>query len=100
MSARIADASVLEGESMRFGFYEAVRKYAERSLSAFPRESQADGEAARTYRAMILGDKSLLTEAQKRDFRDTGTMHVFAISGLPCGLCRPPCFTALLRRSA
>lgn len=95
MSARIADASVLEGESMRFGFYEAVRKYAEHSLSAFPRESQADGEAARTYRAMILGDKSLLTEAQKRDFRDTGTMHVFAISGLHVGFAAAVLYGAL-----
>lgn len=95
MSARVADASVLEGETWRFGFYEAVRKYAERSLSAFPSDSRADSEAARTYRAMILGDKSLLTADQKRNFMDTGTMHVFAISGLHVGFAAAVLYGAL-----
>ena len=34
------------------------------------------------YRAMLLGEKQVLVGAQKDAFQKTGTMHLFAISGL------------------
>jgi len=49
------------------------------------------------YAAMLLGDKSLLAEAQKTAFQATGTMHLFAISGLHVGIIAGVLFW-LLRR--
>lgn len=42
--------------------------------------------AAAITAAMTLGNKSGLTETQKTDFLSTGTMHLFAISGLHVGI--------------
>ncbi len=41
-----------------------------------------NSESAGTLESMFLGDKSGLTNAQKENFRKTGTMHIFAVSGL------------------
>jgi len=38
------------------------------------------------YRAMLLGDRQALSDDQLRQFRQTGTMHLFAISGLHIGI--------------
>lgn len=38
--------------------------------------------AADTLESMFLGDKSSLTNVQKENFKKTGTMHIFAVSGL------------------
>lgn len=38
------------------------------------------------YRAMLLGDREALSDQQLRQFRQTGTMHLFAISGLHIGI--------------
>lgn len=69
----------------RFGLYAKVAEYMDSSLRALPGFMSADSEAAKTYRAMILGDKSLLSAGQKDAFARTGVMHVFAISGLHVG---------------
>lgn len=66
-------------------FFSAALSYMKDSLSAFPKDSLKDTLAAKTYRAMILGDKSELSDEQKDDFARTGTMHVFAISGMHVG---------------
>ena len=71
--------------SPRFGLYAKIAEYMDSSLSALPPFMSAESEAAKTYRAMILGDKSLLTPEQKDAFARTGVMHVFAISGLHVG---------------
>lgn len=71
--------------SPRFGFYAKIAEYMDSSLSALPAFMSADSEAAKTYRAMMLGDKSLLAPAQKDAFARAGVMHVFAISGLHVG---------------
>lgn len=42
--------------------------------------------AAALYRALLLGDKSSLTEATRWAFQDTGTAHLLAISGLHVAL--------------
>lgn len=39
-----------------------------------------------TYVAMLLGKKGTLSSQQKKDFANTGTMHLFAISGLHVGV--------------
>lgn len=85
MSVRVANAEILKPADRRFKYFDNVRAYLERSLSFFWRENMADNEASNAYRAMILGDKSLLTKEQKQSYMDTGTMHVFAISGLHIG---------------
>lgn len=78
-------AEVLSPPSARFDFYAGIARYMDSSLSALPGFMSADSMPARTYRAMILGDKSLLTPEQKDAFARTGVMHVFAISGLHVG---------------
>lgn len=66
------------------------------------------GHFSQIYIAMLLGQKTELTPEQKDRFKMTGTMHLFAISGLHIGvmatviwqmllLCRvPPRLTAFL----
>jgi len=85
ISAPRAGAKILSPAREPFVFFDSVRAYMEKSLSEFFFKSQEGSEAADTYAAMILGDKSRLTERQKESFKDTGTMHVFAISGLHVG---------------
>lgn len=85
MNSRIADTEILEKEEARFACFKKVRAYMDKSLSSFWRNVDSNDEASNAYRAMILGDKSLLTKTQKRSYMDTGTMHVFAISGLHIG---------------
>lgn len=46
----------------------------------------AEDELSQIYIAMLLGQKAQLTPAQKDRFRITGTMHLFAISGLHIGV--------------
>ncbi|MGB0743872.1 MAG: ComEC/Rec2 family competence protein, partial [Opitutales bacterium] len=65
-------------------------------------------ELSQIYIAMLLGQKTQLSQEQKERFRITGTMHLFAISGLHIGaiatviwqmllLCRlPPKMTPFL----
>ena len=95
MICRVADAEIIGEAEGRFNFYEGVRSYMERSLSTFLLDGLDGSEAALTYRAMILGDKSLLTREQKKGFADTGTMHVFAISGLHVGFAAAILYGAL-----
>ncbi len=83
--SRIGDAEIIESAEPRFKFYSDVYKYMDKSLSRFPAEGMNESEAARAYQAMILGDKSRLGAEQKQSFIDTGTMHIFAISGLHVG---------------
>lgn len=42
--------------------------------------------ATRVYQALALGQRTGLDATQKKAFRDTGTAHLFAISGLHVGL--------------
>ena len=85
INSRVANAQILENAKSRFKYFEQVRRYMEKSLASFWRDNIEDDEVSKVYRAMILGDKSLLTKEQKRSYMDTGTMHVFAISGLHIG---------------
>lgn len=95
ISARSEGAVSLAKPESRYAFFEAVRGYMERSLSAYWFGAFDGSGAAATYKAMILGDKSLLTPEQKLAFADTGTMHVFAISGLHIGFAAAVLFGAL-----
>lgn len=45
-----------------------------------------EGQLSQIYIAMLLGQKAQLTQDQKNRFRTTGTMHLFAISGLHIGV--------------
>jgi competence protein ComEC len=46
----------------------------------------AERELSQIYIAMLLGQKAQLTPEQKDRFKITGTMHLFAISGLHIGV--------------
>lgn len=48
----------------------------------FSQNTQNDNSEAKIYAAMLLGNKSTMEFTQKEAFRKTGTLHLFAISGL------------------
>lgn len=85
ISSQISGAQIQQSAAAPYIFFDAVRLYMERSLGEFFFAFQNDSEPADTYCAMLLGDKSRLTKNQKNSFAHTGTMHVFAISGLHVG---------------
>ena len=62
-------------------FFEQIRR---RCHAAF--ERSLDPENGRLASAMVLGIKSGIDEETRRLFRDTGTAHLLAISGLHIGL--------------
>jgi competence protein ComEC len=55
-------------------------------LEALQEGIEDDLEAAQTIQGIILGARGETDEALKRLFRDTGTIHLFAASGLQLGL--------------
>ncbi len=93
--SKVDNAEILVPPQTSREFFESVRRYMERSLSSFYRLGFSETTSARAYRAMILGDKSLLTKEQKQSYMDTGTMHVFAISGLHIGFAAASIFFVL-----
>ena len=83
MSCDASGVKVVAPANWRHKFYDWLNAYMRRSLSADL--FGVDKLSSDTYVAMLLGDKSKLTKEQKQSFADTGTMHVFAISGLHVG---------------
>ena len=49
-------------------------------------KSPGSDSLADVFVAMMLGEKTALTHSQKQQFRHSGTMHLFAISGLHVGV--------------
>ncbi len=58
----------------------------QRALTALARGSSPTEPSTRIYQALVLGQRLGLESGQKAVFRDTGTAHLFAISGLHVGL--------------
>ncbi|MEM0966764.1 MAG: ComEC/Rec2 family competence protein [Verrucomicrobiota bacterium] len=58
----------------------------ERAKSSLSLGSSLTEPATRVYKAIVLGQRTALDTQQKQVFRDTGTAHLFAISGLHIGL--------------
>ena len=48
---------------------------------------ERDGVFTRSYRVLILGDRSALAPELKTAFRQLGLAHILAISGMHFGLC-------------
>lgn len=84
-SAAAEDVEEVEAAGISSKFFSQALSYMKNSMKAFPFEGMENSTAAKIYRAMILGDKSELSADQKDDFMRTGTMHVFAISGMHVG---------------
>ncbi|MDR2396336.1 MAG: ComEC/Rec2 family competence protein [Puniceicoccales bacterium] len=59
-----------------------LRWYFRKSLQAHFK----DADRSNTYQAILLGKKELLSEKNLNHFFDTGTMHLFAVSGLHVGV--------------
>ncbi|MDR0756208.1 MAG: ComEC/Rec2 family competence protein [Puniceicoccales bacterium] len=59
-----------------------LRRYFRKSLQAHFR----DADKSNTYQAILLGKKELLSEKNLNHFFNTGTMHLFAVSGLHVGV--------------
>lgn len=57
-------------------------RYATHWASILTRAPPEDQSEAGALAAMILGDRDLLTDSQKSSYLRTGTMHLFAVSGL------------------
>tara|TARA_R100000027_G_scaffold38198_2_gene28184 strand:- start:11698 stop:13323 length:1626 start_codon:yes stop_codon:yes gene_type:complete len=58
----------------------------QKSKTALSTGSSPLESSTRVYQALVLGQRTGLSAAQKKAFRDTGTAHLFAISGLHVGL--------------
>ena len=63
---------------------EKIAKFIKQSLSC--ETYFFDDSTLGALRAMILGDKSELSSEQKKNFKYTGAMHIFAVSGLHVGV--------------
>lgn len=63
-------------------FIHRWREYLRQSIEKRPISAQAKA----LLRALMIGDKSSLTDEQWQSFRETGLSHVLAISGLHIGL--------------
>ncbi|MBR4597970.1 MAG: ComEC/Rec2 family competence protein [Opitutales bacterium] len=80
-----AEEIQIEPAGFPHSLYNKIRAYIEGKLSpCVCGESLKRGMGA--MRAMFLGDKSALDAEAKDGFKLTGTMHIFAISGLHVGL--------------
>ena len=58
----------------------------ERAKRALAAGAPVDDPTTRVYQAIVLGQRQGLEAGQKAVFRETGTAHLFAISGLHVGL--------------
>ncbi len=85
-NAYTADKVEVENAPFPYSFYKSINSYIQTKLSIFKSENSASEVGALATRAMILGDKSYLSKEAKDDFKLTGTMHIFAVSGLHVGM--------------
>jgi ComEC/Rec2-related protein len=80
---RASDAKLLgEGGNPIVRLALASRAWIERTLAL----GVAGTPEAALNRGMTIGDTSGATEAMKADFRETGTFHLFSVSGLHVGI--------------
>lgn len=59
--------------------------------------SDSSGQFPHYLKAIVLGDRSGLPESDRRLFQDTGTAHLFAISGLHVGMIAAAAFFLVSR---
>lgn len=85
-NAYSAEKTEIESAKFPYSLYKSAREYIAEKLGTFYGGANAENEGARAFRAMILGDKSYLSKDAKNDFKLTGTMHIFAVSGLHVGM--------------
>ena len=82
-SAYIANCKKVSPPNKFREFFSDGAKYVGSVLSStYFASSQRMETSNRAYRAMILGDKSLLGKEAKKIYSETGVMHIFAVSGL------------------
>ncbi|MDR1255109.1 MAG: ComEC/Rec2 family competence protein [Puniceicoccales bacterium] len=70
------------GNNLSPSLIQRLRWYFRKSLQAHFK----DANKSNTYQAILLGKKELLSEKNLNHFFDTGTMHLFAVSGLHVGV--------------
>ncbi|MEM1222218.1 MAG: ComEC/Rec2 family competence protein [Verrucomicrobiota bacterium] len=80
---RVSNLDILESAS---SFYAFCREMNQRFQGDLRRGAPNGSQVDNIYVAMLLGWKEDLTEAQAERFRLSGTMHLFAISGLHIGV--------------
>ncbi|MDR0647611.1 MAG: ComEC/Rec2 family competence protein [Puniceicoccales bacterium] len=79
----LAYAQLIDVEDNPFpSFMQRLRGYFRKSLQAHFK----DAGKSNTYQAILLGKKELLSEKNLSHFFNTGTMHLFAVSGLHVGV--------------
>lgn len=87
MSFKLYRGDVLEtvdNPNAFFKFFDDQHQKFEQILEAGSSEKTMG--TASIYKAMLLGNKASLTQDQKDIFRRTGSLHLFAISGLHVGV--------------
>lgn len=82
LSIFVGDVKIVKTESNTYKFFEGLNNFVQEKLSIMPLKFMENSQTSKSFRAMILGDKSLLDKELKRVFSASGTMHIFAVSGL------------------
>ncbi|NQU08567.1 MAG: DNA internalization-related competence protein ComEC/Rec2, partial [Candidatus Abyssubacteria bacterium] len=85
MYARWADAVEVQGKG-QMSRLRRLREYFRREGIEIISRSTRTEEARAFIAAILLGERGLLTEEMETWFKNTGTFHVLAISGLHVGL--------------
>ncbi len=84
VTASVRSPLLLHKIQKRDTFFHSLRYFPEKTRTKIGRyiDSNVPVDQAATYRAILLGDKSHLNETTLEAFKNSGTMHILAISGL------------------
>ncbi len=97
ISLQESEMRVLKQAPFPYSFYTYLNNAIKEKLSVFAFKWQENTDASSALIAMLLGDKSKLSTTLKNAFKESGTMHVFAISGLHIGFAAALIFLILSR---
>ena len=96
---RFNRGNILAIKDLGSDFYQFCEKQNRRfeSILGFGKTAESETQAG-IYTAMLLGNKANLSAEQKEAFQKTGSLHLFAISGLHVGVIAA-CLAMILRFS-
>lgn len=83
---KLSRGQFLETKEEANGFYKFCEKQNRKLNKILDEGRSLSNNASNIYKAMLLGNKTSLTESQKYAFQTTGSLHLFSISGLHVGV--------------
>lgn len=76
----------LSGTSWQYLPFRTMAKWRQHIRSAITLSLEQESKQAQLIRAVVLGERPPRDSAMIHDFRESGTLHVFAVSGLHVGM--------------